>query len=150
MTLKDKIKQARARATDALQYAKQPERSYWQGYLTGLTRRQKSRPIVYVLEPFGPVLTAMFDRGVCDGYHIDRSDELRYGPHMRLTVSEFVEHYGEALERNNAAYMRFCCSGFTLRNGHKCKMPEGWRAEKMGSTWVITPDPEAFAAETPA
>ncbi|MEE9159893.1 MAG: hypothetical protein V3U60_16100 [Gammaproteobacteria bacterium] len=150
MTLKETIKAARARARTKADVCPQPERNYWLGVMSGLSRRQNRKNLPKKWDPFGPVLQAMFDRGVWDGYQTGNPNPIRFGPQMRLTVKEFVEFYGEALERNNEAYMRFCCQGYVLKNGHKCQMPEGWNAEKMGSTWVITPDPEAFADKTPA
>ena len=152
MTLKAKIQEARKRVQECADVFPQPERNYWLGYMSGLNNRLKSKRTPKNLHPFSPVvLNAQFDRGVWDGWHIDAEVlEVEYGPDMMLTIDEFVEHYGKQAGRNNAAYMRFCCQGKMMANGHRCKMPEGWRAKKIGTAWMITPDPSAFQETTKA
>ena len=65
----------------------------------------------------------------------------------RYTPKEWLAIHGERYKLKSVWHLRRQCRGDTVAHGHVCRLPRGWRAERLGRSWGIRwtghgPEPE--------
>jgi len=54
-----------------------------------------------------------------------------------ISLTEFLDFYGPAHGITSRRYLQQCCAGWVMPSGHKCKLPDGWRAAKVEGRWYL-------------